>query len=112
MSTATAGTDLSKNLNQTGSPERIPDPRPSFPGIPSPVVTPLTVAPEIKTSVGVKTIEGSFSGDRSKSALADAVLPSNPAVREPVGQSKVQSSKLDSPSAQKTVIGESLASHS
>lgn len=57
-------------------------------------VRPITVTP-----VDRKTIEGSTPGD-FRSQAAPAILPDNPGPRDPKGQSKVMSSRLDSPAPQ------------
>lgn len=64
---------------------------------------------EVK-QVGHKTIEGSNAGDH-RSQAAPAVLPDNPAPREPRGQSKVMSSKLADGDKPKSFLGASEASH-
>ncbi len=57
-----------------------------------------SVVPVSVKQTGHRTIEGSHAGDHRPQAT-DAVLPNNPGPRELRGQSKVMSSKLDSPSS-------------
>jgi hypothetical protein len=73
----------------------------------------VTTQPEVQVGaikpVDRRTIEGSTPGDFRSQTVGQPVFPSNPAFREPVGQSQVKSSKLDSPSASPTMIGASEA---
>jgi hypothetical protein len=62
---------------------------------PNSQVRPITVKP-----VDRKTIEGSYPGDFRTGNVDRVVLPDNPGPREPKGQSKVTSSKLNSPAPQ------------
>jgi hypothetical protein len=65
---------------------------------------------EVKQS-GHNVLEGSNAGDHRTAQAAPAVLPDNPAPREPRGQSRVMSSKLSDGDKPKSFLGASEASH-